>query len=200
MICGADGTIQLKIPAGERIARWALATQYGFEREIRWKPPMVKAMKVEGDRIHLHMDESTAGVDNGGPMEGFAIAGEDRKFHPADINHLETGKDNRGQPKKDMKVLVLSSHMVPKPVHYRYAWGRSPMGNLQAHHNTDIPVATQRSDDWPLENVPLGVLGDEPPIELDRSQRRQLSEALRKQDLERRLEEAHALIRENKKE
>lgn len=60
---------QLKIPAGERIARWALATQYGFDREIRWKPPMVKEMKVEDDRIRLHMDEATANVDDGGSME-----------------------------------------------------------------------------------------------------------------------------------
>ena len=26
---------QLKIPAGERIARWALATQYGFDRQVQ---------------------------------------------------------------------------------------------------------------------------------------------------------------------
>jgi sialate O-acetylesterase len=189
---------QLKIPAGERIARWALATQYGFDKQIRWKPPMAKAMKVEDGRILLTMDESTAAVDDGGPMEGFAIAGRDRKFHPADIAHLVTGKDGRGRPRKDMKVLVLSSPMVPAPVHYRYAWARSPMANMQAHHNTDIPMATQRSDDWPLEDVPLGVLGDDPPAKLDRSQRRQLVEALRKQDLERRLREAEALIQEHR--
>lgn len=191
---------QLKIPAGERIARWALATEYGFQREIRWKPPMVTGMKVEEGRILLQMDEPTAGVDDGGPMKGMAIAGQDRKFHPADINHLVTGKDGRGQPQKDMQVLVLSSTMVPNPIHYRYAWARNPMGNLQAHHNTDIPIATQRSDDWPMENVPLGVLGTDPPSKLERPQRRQLMEALRQQDLERRLKEAEALIRENAKD
>ena len=191
---------QLKIPAGERIARWALATQYGFEREIRWKPPMVKEMKVEDDRILLHMDEATANVDDGGPMKGFAIAGEDRKFHPADITHLVTGKDNRGQPQKDMKVLVLSSPMVPKPIHYRYAWARSPMGNLQAHHNTDIPFATQRSDNWSMKEIYEALTGKKSNSagSLERGERGELIKALRAEDMRRRLAEAEALIRENK--
>ena len=30
---------QLKLPAGERLARWALATQYGFDGELDWEPP-----------------------------------------------------------------------------------------------------------------------------------------------------------------
>lgn len=191
---------QLKIPAGERIARWALATQYGFEKEIRWKPPMVEEMKVEDGRILLHMDEATANVDDGGQMKGFAIAGEDRKFHPADTTHLVTGKDSRGQPQKDTRVLVLSSPMVPNPIHYRYAWARSPMGNLQAGGNSDIPVATQRSDNWSMKDVYEALTGKqgESAGSLDRGERSELIEALRAEDLRRRLAEAEALIRENK--
>lgn len=184
---------QLKIPAGERIARWALATQYGFNQEIQWRPPMVEEMNVEDGRIVLRLDKAADAVDDGGPITGFAVAGEDRRFHPAQANHLVTGKDDRGRPQTDTKVLVLSSPMVPEPVHYRYAWGRSPLGNLQASRITDIPFATQRSDDWPLENIPRDVL-DEAPVNLDRGQRRKLQEALQKQDLQRRLHEAVDLI------
>jgi sialate O-acetylesterase len=185
---------QLKIPAGERIARWALATQYGFDKDVRWKPPIVEGMEVEGDRIVLRLDEPVSAVDDGGPILGFAVAGEGRRFHPATATHLVTGKDDRGRDKTDQKVLVLSSPMVANPIHYRYAWGRSPLGNLQANRNTDIPFATQRSDDWPLENIPFGVLGDDAPIQLDRQQRRKVEEALREQDLARRLHEARMLI------
>jgi len=185
---------QLKVPAGERIARWALATQYGFSRDIRWKPPMVTEMTVEDGRIVLHLDERVDAVDDGGPIVGFAVAGEDRRFHPAEALHLVTGHDDRGRPQLDKSVLVLSSPMVPDPVHYRYAWARSPLGNLQAERVSDVPFATQRSDDWPLENVPLGVFGDNAPEKLDRGQRRQLQEALQMQDLERRLHEAENLI------
>jgi sialate O-acetylesterase len=193
---------QLKIPAGERIARWALATQYGFEREIRWKPPMVREMRVEDERILLYMDEATAGVDDGGPMKGFAIAGEDLKFHPAEITHLVTGKDRRGQPQKDTKVLVLSSPMVPKPIHYRYAWARNPMGNLQAQGNTDIPLATQRSDNWSMKEIyeALTARKGSSAEALGGGERRELLEALRAEDLRRRIAEAEGLIREHKEQ
>jgi sialate O-acetylesterase len=190
---------QLKIPAGERIARWALATQYGFDGQLRWKPPMVKEMKVEGDRILLYMDDPTTNVDDGGGMEGFAIAGEDMKFHPADIAHLETGKDSRGRPQKDSRVLVLTSPMAPKPIHFRYAWGRNPMGNLQTQGNTDIPLATQRSDDWSMKQMYESLTGKESasPDSLERGERGELIQALREEDKRRRLAEAKALIDAN---
>jgi sialate O-acetylesterase len=190
---------QLKIPAGERIARWALATQYGFNRDIRWKPPMVQEMRVEDGRIVLPMDEAVSGVDDGGPIEGFAIAGADKRFHPADAVHLVTGKDSRGREQKDTKVLVLTSRMVPEPVHYRYAWARSPLGNLQVNGNTDIPLATQRSDDWSLGATYEAIVGkpSKSPGTLDRGELGELTRALRDEDTRRRLTEAEALIREH---
>ncbi len=190
---------QLKIPAGERIARWALATQYGLDRSIRWKPPIVQEMKVVDDHIELRLDEPAGAIDDGGPILGFAVAGDDRKFHPAKAEHLVTGKDNRGRNQTDKKVLVLSSPMVKSPIHYRYAWARSPLGNLQAERMTDIPFATQRSDNWSLENVPLGVHAEEITGKLSRQQQRKLIETLRKQDLDRILAEAEALKNAAKK-
>jgi len=185
---------QLKIPAGERIARWALATQYGYDRAIRWKPPMVSRMDVQEGQILLTLDEAADAVDDGGPILGFAVAAADRKFHPAEAVHLVTGQDDRGRPKKEMKTLVLSSPMVSQPIHYRYAWGRSPLGNLQASRMTDIPFATQRSDSWPMESIPVGVFGDDVAGKLDRRQQRQLQEALQQQDLERRKHAAELLL------
>ena len=178
---------QLKVPAGERIARWALATQYGYEKQINWKPPFVTEMKVVDGSIHLHTDIPATAVDDGGPIEGFAIAGEDRKFHPATAAHFVTGKDNRGREQKDTKVIVLTSPMVASPVHYRYAWARTPMGNLQVGGNSDIPFATQRSDDWPLEEVFVDG-------ELKTLAGRQISVELRKLDAERTLKEAELRI------
>lgn len=184
---------QLKIPAGERIARWALATQYGFDRSIRWKPPMVQEMKVEDSQLQIRLDEPASAVDDGRPILGFAIAGADRVFHPANANYLVVGEDNQGRPRTDKKTIVLSSPMVSQPVHFRYAWARSPLGNLQAERITDIPFATQRSDDWPLEQVPLGVNDGEVTGKLNRQQQRKLLEALRKQDTKRILHNAQSL-------
>jgi sialate O-acetylesterase len=173
---------QLKLPAGERIARWALATEYGFAKQLAWLPPKVEQMKVVDGSIQLTMDVAVNGVDDGGPIEGFAIAGEDRQFHPAKAEHLITGKDQKNQ-----KVLVLTSPMVPEPVHYRYAWARNPMGNLQVLGNTDIPFATQRSDTWPHGEMIING-------ELKKFEGRPLQAALRTLDQARKTKEAAGVI------
>lgn len=186
---------QLKLPAGERIARWALASEYGFERQLEWKPPMLLSMEVLDGSLLLKFD-SEVGDPEEGAMEGFAIAGEDRKFHPADVVYAEKGKDDRGRTQFDRKQLVLISPMVPKPVHFRYAWGRNPLANLQATSNKDIPLATQRSDDWSMEEVPLGVLGDTITLPLVRGDQNKIIQALREQDRQRRMQAAEQVLRE----
>ncbi len=178
---------------------WAVATQYGYDRQIRWKPPMVEEMKVEDGRIVLRMDEAVAAVDDGGSIEGFAIAGTDQRFHPADATHLITGKDERGRDETDPKALVLTSPLVPQPMHYRYAWARSPLGNLQASGNTDIPLTTQRSDDWSFSATYEALVGkpSKSPGVLDRGEQGELTRVLRAEDIRRRLAEAEAFIREH---
>ena len=183
---------QLKLPAGERLARWALATQYGISG-LKWKPPMVENMEVSDGQIVLTLDEAADAVDDGGPVVGFAIAGEDRQFHPATAAHFVTGQDDRGRPRKDTRRLVLQSPMVPQPVHFRYAWARSPLGNLQVSRNTDVPFATQRSDNWPLEATPV-LFGEQTPVKLDGRQKRQQQEALRALDQQRQAQAAQQLL------
>jgi sialate O-acetylesterase len=192
---------QLKIPVGERISRWALATQYGMEREIKWKPPMYKEMKVEGGKIILKMDTWVRAVTDG-PIVGFAIAGKDRRFQPAEAEWLVTGKDQHNRPKHDRSIVVLSSPHVPDPIHFRYAWGRNPMGNLQAAGNNDLPFATQRSDDWRMENVPVKLTGAEDlsPKDFARRGNGESKKALQLDDLGRRLKEAQTLIDDQKEE
>ncbi|MEI7946829.1 MAG: hypothetical protein WCJ02_09030 [bacterium] len=192
---------QLKIPAGERIARWALATQYGFSKQLQWKPPMLKEMKVEEGQIVLQMDEAVSNVDDGGEIEGFAIAGEDKKFQPAEASFLMKGKDAKNKGQEDKTAIVLKSALVPKPLHYRYAWGRSPMGNLQAAGNTDILFATQRSDTWSMNDIYEALTGKKAkePTTLDRPEHNEFRKALQAEDMRRRLAEAQDLIKTNVK-
>jgi sialate O-acetylesterase len=184
---------QLKIPAGERIARWALATQYGFARQVQWKPPMVLQMESRSGSLLLRLDTDVSDPEDGA-IEGFAIAGDDRRFHPANVAYAEKGKDSRGRMQYDRKQLVLSSPMVAAPTQYRYAWGRNPLANLQATGNKDLPFATQRSDDWKMEQVPHGVLGNEATLPISRRDRNKIIQALRDQDEARRLKEAEQVI------
>jgi sialate O-acetylesterase len=150
---------QIKIPVGERAAKWALASQYGLlkgrDAENSWLPPMIKEVQVADQAIRVTMStEVTKKDDSMDKMVGFAIAGEDRRFFPAEVGYYTDGtKDNRNQPVYSRNILVLSSPLVPKPVHYRYAWARNPMANIT--NNRQIPLATQRSDDWLLEETPV---------------------------------------------
>lgn len=184
---------QVKLPAGERIARWALATQYGLGQNLHWKPPLLVGMEQREGALVLQLDMDVMDPEDGA-IEGFAIAGEDRRFHPADVAYAEKGKDDRGRVQVDRKRLVLTSPMVPEPVHFRYAWGRNPMGNLQATGNRDLPFATQRSDNWEIWEVPGGVFEAEVALPLSRGDRNKLLQALREQDRARRLDEARRVI------
>ena len=60
--------------------------------------------------------------------------------------------------------------------------------------NKDLPVATQRSDDWDMGTVPLGVLEEEIVDTLTRPQRNRVLQALRKEDERRRIAEARAVL------
>ncbi len=187
---------QVKIPAGERIARWALATQYGFGRELDWLPPQLVGTEAKDGALVLRLDTEVSDPE-GGAITGFAIARDDRRFQPADVAYLEVGTDDRGRPRFDRKQLVLTSPLVANPRHFRYAWGRSPLANLQATGNKDLPFATQRSDDWGIGEVPLGVLGDDVDgaAELSRAQTGRIREVLRQEDARRRVAEAEAVLR-----
>ncbi|MEZ6016746.1 MAG: sialate O-acetylesterase [Planctomycetota bacterium] len=184
---------QVKVPAGERIARWALATQYGFARELQWTPPRLLGIEVADGALVLRLDADVSDPEDGA-IEGFLIAGEDRRFQLADVAYAQVGVDDRGQPRYDRKQLVLTSPLVPAPVHFRYAWARNPLANLQVTGNKDLPFATQRSDDWDMGTVPLGVLDSEIDGKLSRAQQSRVLTALRAEDVRRRAAEARAFL------
>ena len=184
---------QIKIPVGERIARWALATQYGMSGQIRWMPPMLKEVRAEGGRIVLKLD-SQAGPYHDGPIEGFAIAGSDGRFQPAHAEWLTIGKD-----RQDRTVIVLSSPLVPDPKYFRHAWGRNPQANLKSMDHTDLPLPTLRNDPWTIPDMYENYTGKKPatPGVLDGREQGELTRALRAEDLKRRLAEAKELLKAN---
>jgi len=189
---------ELKIPAAERIARWAMATQYGFN--VNWKPPMITKVEPKDNTLILSFDSDMASV-NSEAIVGFSIAGKDGKFQPAKAEYLVTGKDENGQPQITWKALVLSHPLVPNPIHYRFAWGRNPMGNLRMVHIKDIPFATQRSDNWTVADMYENYTGKKSavPGQVHGGETEELKQALKAADLERRIFEAQALLDAQKK-
>jgi sialate O-acetylesterase len=149
---------QIKVPAGERIAKWALVSKYrlldGAGAEESWLPPSIEKVERKDGSLVLTMSTNiTRKDDSDTKMKGFAIAGEDRRFFPAEIAYATDGVDGRNRPRQVKNVLVLRSPHVSDPRHYRYAWARNPLANLT--NQRQIPLATQRSDDWLNEETPL---------------------------------------------
>ena len=195
---------QIKIPAGERTAKWALASLYralpAGSAEDCWLPPGIEKIEIVGGAMRLTMSTDVKTRDDSdGKLLGFAIAGKDRRFHPADVNWFTDGtRDGRDQLQYKRNVLVLSSKFVPEPLHYRYAWARNPMGNIV--NNGGVPLATQRSDDWVLEETPVKVAVPKGMTE-DAARRyvtNRLHAVLERDDLERRVKEAEATLAELK--
>jgi len=164
----------LKVPVGERIATWALKTQYDLD--VRWEPPTLKEMTVEEGRLVLAFDlKGPLGTHPEGPIVGFAIACEDGRFQAAQAEFLVTGTDDRGKPRRDTRSLVLSSPLVEKPVHFRYAWARNPHANLVSAWDK-LPFATQRSDSWTQSDLYTAYTKKKPSNPTDKLEGREASE------------------------
>ncbi len=178
---------QIKIPVGERIAGWALVTQYGKSSSIRWLPPTIQEMKVEGGKIILKMVRFEVDRHNDGPILGFCIAGKDGKFQPAKAEFINPGE--RGS-------IVLSSPLVAEPVYYRHAWGRNPLANLKAD---GIPLDTLRNDNFTVADMFEVYTGKKSatPNVLNGAEVRELTNALKAEDMKRRLKEAETFIKEH---
>lgn len=184
---------QIKVPVGERIAKWALATQYG--KSIRWLPPQLLEVKAADGKLTLKLD-SWAIPYHDGPIQGFAIAGKDGRFQPARAQWLDKNGAN-GQPDWERSTIVLSSEWVPEPVYFRYAWARNPLETLKSSDLSNLPFDTQRNDTFTLADMYQIYTGKSPskPGVLHRGETNELINALKAEDLKRRVEEAKKLLK-----
>jgi sialate O-acetylesterase len=183
---------QIKVPVGERVAKWALATQYG--KNIRWLPPQLQEVITGDGKLILKLD-TWAIPFNDGPIQGFAIAGKEGRFQPAKAQWLDQNA-GKGQPNWDRSVIVLSSERVPKPVYFRYAWARNPLENLKSTDNAGLPFDTQRNDTFTLADmfqIYTGKNSSTPGV-LHGGEIRGLINALKAEDMKRRVEEARGLL------
>ncbi len=123
-----------KQDVGNRLALNARRLVYG--ENIVHSGPIYKSMKIEGNRIRLLFDHAQDGLlsKGGDKLQGFAIAGEDRKFVWAEAMI-------------DGKTVVVSSPQIAKPVAVRYAWAINPACNL--YNRAGLPASPFRTDAWP---------------------------------------------------
>ncbi len=132
---GKDIHPKNKVDVGRRLARWALAKDYGVD--IAYHSPQYKSMVKEGNKIILTFDHLGGGwrpFDVNEPR-GFAIAGQDKKFVWATAKILQDGR------------VEVSSDQVADPASVRYAWSNNPVCNMFSQNG--LPLTPFRTDDWP---------------------------------------------------
>ncbi len=123
-----------KQDVGRRLALWALAGTYG--KDVVYSGPICRSTEKAGNKIILHFDHVDGGLvsRDGEPLEGFAVAGADRKFVWAEA-------------KIEGNTVVVSSEKVADPVAVRYAWADNPVCNL--YNKAGLPATPFRTDAWP---------------------------------------------------
>jgi sialate O-acetylesterase len=132
---GKDIHPKNKVDVGRRLARWALAKDYGIA--LPHHSPQYKSMEKQGSKIVLSFDHVDGGwrpFDVQTPR-GFAIAGDDKKFVWATAKVLPDGK------------IEVASDKVTEPVAVRYGWANNPIVNM--YSAAGLPLTPFRTDDWP---------------------------------------------------
>ncbi len=133
---GDEGDVhpKQKEPVGARLALAARSVAYG--EPVVGSGPEYASMDVKGDRVVLRFKNVGAGLAaKDGPLKGFAIAGEDRKFVNAEA---EIEGD----------TVVVHSDKVARPVAVRFGWANYPVVNLW--NKDGLPASPFRTDDFPM--------------------------------------------------
>jgi sialate O-acetylesterase len=122
-----------------RLARWALAKDYGAP--LAYHSPTFKSLEKKGKMIVLSFDHVGGGIRpfDFPEFKGFAIAGADKKFVRAQAKLAGPGK------------IEVWSDKVAEPVAVRYAWDDNPVCNLYSAEG--LPVTPFRTDDWPGQTI-----------------------------------------------
>ena len=124
-----------KQTVGHRLALAARHVAYG--ESLVYSGPVYRDVQVQGNALHIGFDlqGSTLAVRGGGDVvQGFELAGADRRFHPATAS-------------VEGDAVVVTSDAVSKPVAVRYAWRDNPE-NANLTNREKLPASPFRSDAW----------------------------------------------------
>ncbi|MDI1314926.1 hypothetical protein [Prosthecobacter sp.] len=119
---------------GARAVQVALAVAY--DKGTEYLGPQLASHSVQGDKVMLTFKHTGKGLafKNGDKLQGFMIAGADKKFFWADA-------------RVDWASVFVSSKDVPNPVAVRYAWSSAfPWANL--FNQDGLPAQPFRTDTW----------------------------------------------------
>ncbi|MBL9203512.1 MAG: sialate O-acetylesterase [Opitutaceae bacterium] len=131
-----------KAEVGRRLALAAEALVYGQPGETRLSPLFQRA-RTEGEggmRVSFLPGRGGLAVRPGGSLQGFQLAGSDRRFFPATA-------------RIEGDTVLVQCPQVPSPVAVRYAWEDNP-ASASLISSSGLPASPFRSDDWDLAGPP----------------------------------------------
>ncbi len=135
-----------KLDPGRRMARWALANQYG--KKIAYTGPLYRSHSIRGGAVRVQFEQrgeggglmtGSKGKENtpdfvepaketpGAALKYFQLAGKDRVWHAADA--VIEGEE-----------VVVTSKAVAEPVGVRYAYSASPV-SANLYNRAGLPAA-----------------------------------------------------------
>ena len=125
-----------KQEVGHRLAAIALNDVYGLPQT--YSGPVYEAVAFSNGKAILSFRSTGKGLmskNRYGTLEGFEIAGTDRRFYFAKAvikdDHVEVSADS-----------------VTNPVAVRYGWSNAPV-NINLYNIEGFPASPFRTDDWP---------------------------------------------------
>lgn len=114
-----------KTDVGHRAALVALGMAY--HRGGVYSGPSFVSAQVKGGKMTLKFSNVGKGLTaKGGPLKGFALAGDDQKYYWAEA-------------KIQGSTVIVSSDQVPHPKMVRYAWADNPVCNL--YNSVGLPAS-----------------------------------------------------------
>ena len=121
---------------GKRMALIAENIAYG-EKEIPASAPIFDTFKIDENSVTVTFKEGTFAKDTAkSNLNGFMIAGSDKKFYPATA-FLQA----------DLKTIKLSSSEVSSPKKVRYLWADAP-GKIMLYNTDGLATPPFRTDNW----------------------------------------------------
>ena len=134
---GRDIHPRNKQDVAKRLARWALARDYGMSN-LAYHSPQYKSMEKQGNKIVLSFDHV------GGGLYTFDVA----TSPSASPSPAATRSSSGPTPSSSATTRSKSaSDKVTDPVAVRYAWADNPVCNVYSKEG--LPLTPFRTDDWP---------------------------------------------------
>ncbi|MCB9883700.1 MAG: hypothetical protein H6834_18065 [Planctomycetes bacterium] len=128
-----------KLDPGKRLARWALAQEYG--KDIAYCGPLYASHAIEGSTVRVRFEHRGPG---GGLMVG--SKGMEADWNKQPEAYVEPARETPGEPLRHFRLagkdrvwhsaqavieddeVVVTSPAVPEPVGVQYAYSTSPIG------------------------------------------------------------------------